>query len=218
MISDFNSPSDFTVEGVQVTTDANTGFVGGGPANLTNDTNVVVHGGFDAAGVLLATEVTIRGTRIRVFGEVDSASNSSITILGIPVVAGPSTEIEDESEVEADPFALEDISAGDFIETRSFRDPPHITPVLAERIERDDWEDEVRLQGFVDMVSGQRLQVLGTFVDVDTETEYEDADDKEISAADFFNSVTPGTFVKIEGYESSSSSIKAEEIELEIDD
>ncbi len=204
LITEFASASDFRIGGVQVVTQAGTLFVGGGAANLTTDVSVTVRGEFDAAGNLVASEVQIRGSRIRVHAHVDASSGSQLTVLGIPFLTTS--------------FGSTQIVAGDYVKIRSFKNPPATTPVLAEKIEHRDREEGIRLQGFVSVIDANTVAVLGTAVHTTSDTRFFDANDERITPAEFFSAATTGTFVKVSSDEPLSSSLARVEISLKIDD
>ena len=202
LITEFESASDFRVGGVRIVTQKGTVFVGGGPGNLTTDISVTVRGEFDG-GDLIASEIDIRGTRIRVNGQVESSSGSLLTVLGVPFLttSPEATQIVD----------------GDFVRIRSFKNPPASTPVLAEKLERRDKEEEVRLQGFVSNIYANTVEILGKAVTT-SDTKFFDANDKRITPEQFFKTAATGTFVKVSSDESLSSSLARVEISLRIDD
>ena len=203
LITEFDSASDFRVGGVHVVTQEGTVFVGGGPANLTSNVSVTVRGDFDTAGDLVAGEVAIRGSRIRVNGQVEAKSGAELTVLGVPFLTTSS--------------AVAWIVVGDFVRIRSFRNPPATTPVLAEKTERRDKEEDLRLQGFVSAIDANTVVILGTNVHTTSDTKFFDANDKNITIEQFFNTATTGTFVKVSSDESLNSSTADVEISLRID-
>ena len=203
LITEFTSASDFRIGGVQIATQEGTVFVGGGPANLTSNVSVTVRGDFDTAGDLVAGKVEIRGSRIRVNGQVESMSGSELTVLGVPFLTTSS--------------GIARIVAGDFVRIRSFRNPPVTTPVLAEKIERRDREEDVRLQGFVSAIDANTVEIFGTAIHTTGDTRFFDANDDRITSVQFFKATTPGTFVKVSSDESLSSSLADVEISLMID-
>jgi len=217
-IADFSSAAEFSVAGVRVVTNSGTGFVGGGAANLTTDTNVTVRGDFDAAGQLVASEVTIRGTQIRVYGLVTASSEAVVTVLETPVIAAADTHIEDSTDADVEPFGITDMSVGDYVETSSFKNPPATTPVVVERIERDDEEDDFRLDGFLSFVDTSTISVLGTTVYISNDTEFSDANDNEITLAEFLDGTMSGTFVQVRGDAYSGLGVTASKISFQLHD
>lgn len=219
LITDFGSASSFAVGGVDVSTNSMTTFIGGGPGNLTVDVSVEVAGEFDADGVLAASKVSIRGTRIRIHAQVDSVSvsYSLFRSLGITATVDSGTRWQDHGPIDADPFSLDHLYASDYVEVRSFKNPARSTPFHAEGVKRVDAESDVRLQGFVDYVGEQHFQIHGVTIVVQ-DTDFTDAIDKPISAAEFFSLLTTGTFVKVIGTETTSMSIDATEVGLQLND
>jgi len=218
LVTRFDSATDFSVGAVSVLTSNSTLFIGGGPANLTENTSVEVLGQFDANGILIADQVTIRGTRIRVHAAVDAVAETSLTVLGIVANVDSSTRLTDGSSAGLKPFALSDLNPADFVELRSFKNPAAITPFLAERMVRNDPQSEVRLQGFVDVASTSHFMVHGVAIDVDQQTSFSDAGGDDISATEFFGRLTVGTFVSVQGTRIAVTGLLAENIELGLDD
>ena len=218
LITDFTSAGAFSVAGTRVSTNELTIFTGGGPANLTANTSVEVLGQFDNDGILLADQVTIRGTRIRIEGPVDSASATELRVFAIPVGVVSNTRLKDKSALHLKPFELNDFYTGDFAEIRSFKNPGNGTPIIAEHIVRAKEESDVRLQGFVGSSGAQYVQILGVTIDVDEDTRFTNADDEEISSDDFFDVLSAGTFVVVHGEKITDTGISAARVELALDD
>ncbi len=218
LITEFDSSSAFSVGRISVVTYTHTVFEGGGPGNLANNVNVEVEGRFDEDGVLIADTVIIRGTRIRIHAQVDSVADTSLTVLSITATVDSTTLLDDNSSSEVEPFGLPHLHSGDFVELRSFKNPATSTPFLAERVRREDPESEVRLQGFVDSVGSQIFDIHGVTIFVNPDSEYLDASEEEIDAAEFFDVLTLGTFVIVHGTESTNTGVIAAEVELHIDD
>jgi hypothetical protein len=217
-ITRFASAQDFDVSGLCVTTGAATVFEGGTAADLGLDVKVEVEGLFDAAGCLAARKVDIRlGTAVRVTAVIDSvdAAANSLVLLGIPVDVDALTRMEDQSDADLEPLTLADLAAGDYVEIRGGERPAGSGRVRAALLERDDLDDETELQGFATAVAAPTLTILGVTIETDGSTEFEDANDQPISAAEFFSQAAAGSLVKADGVETSPTTILASEVELE---
>jgi hypothetical protein len=217
-ITRFASAQDFDVSGVCVTTGAATTFEGGTAADLGLDVKVEVEGLFDDTGCLAARKVDIRlGTAVRVTAVVDSvdAAGDSLVVLGIPVDVDALTRMEDQSDADVEPLTLGDLAAGDYVEIRGGERPAGSGRVLAALLEREDLDDETELQGFVTDVAAPTFTILGVTIQTDGSTEFADANDQPISAAEFFSQAAAGSLVKADGVETSPTSILASEVELE---
>lgn len=218
-ITRFVDEFDFDVAGQPVTTNAQTVFENGTAADLALNVKVEVEGRVDANGVLVADEVDIRRpNNIKIEARVQGISNSTVTLLGIPVTVDELTRLEDQSAADLKPFGLADIDVGDFLEVRGSEDPPGSGSVLASRLERDDFEPEVLLQGFVESVSQPDFVILGVTIETDATTQFEDQNDNIITSAEFFARVAAGELVKAKGTHTGSNRILAVEVEFEDED
>jgi hypothetical protein len=217
-ITRFASAQDFDVSGLCVTTGTATRFEGGTAADLGLDVKVEVEGLFDAAGCLTARKVDIRlGTAVRVTALIDSidVANDSLVLVGIPVDIDTLTRMEDQSDADVEPLTLADLAVGDYLEIRGAERPAGSGRVQAALLEREDLDNETELQGFVTAVAAPTLTILGVTIQTDGSTEYQDVDDSPLSAAEFFSRVAAGSLVTADGAEISSTTILAEQVELE---
>ncbi|MEO1594553.1 MAG: DUF5666 domain-containing protein [Pseudomonadota bacterium] len=224
-ITRFESAQDFDVAGQPVTTTDATRYEDGLVDDLALNIKVEVEGRIDANGVLVADEIEFEneGERnIRIAARVDSvdAANDTIVMLGIPVRVDVQTRMEDDDDDDEGRLTVADILVGDYLEIRGTESPADSGEVLASRLEREDDEDdeETILQGFVDSVTEPTLQILGVTIETNGNTEFESRDDAPISASAFFSSVAVGDLVKAKGFESSDTTLVAEEVEFEDDD
>jgi hypothetical protein len=210
-ITRFVSATDFDVAGIPVTTDAQTRFENGTAADLGLNRKVEVEGELGDDGVIDADEVELKQAGfIRITSTVDDVGTDRITVLGIEVRVTPTTRMEDKSDADVEPFTLEDLSAGDFVEVRGFEDAQGIVATL---LEREDPEDEVELRGFVDSVAEPDLVILGVTIHTDGGTVFRDLNDNAIDAATFFGQAA-GRLVEADGT-LSNGTILADEVELE---
>lgn len=222
-ITRFESISDFDVAGQPITTTNATRYEDGTADDLDLNVKVEVEGRIDANGVLIADEIEFENERerdIRIAARVDSVDvdSDTVVLLGIPVRVDVHTRMEDDDGDEAR-LSLADISIGDYLEIRGSESPDGDGVVRASRLEReDDGDEETILQGFVEVVAEPTLQILGVTIETSTDTEFEDRDDTSTSAREFFDSVVVGDLVKAEGFESSDTTLVAEEVEFEDDD
>ncbi len=211
-ITSFVSATDvFNVEGFPVVTNAQTVFENGTSADLANNRKVEVEGNIDEFGVLVAEEIEFKlAGIIRIESLVEDRQDSQLTILGIVVNVNVSTRIEDKSSAELEPFSVADINVGDFVEIRGFEDSGGI---VATRLEREDFDGEVALRGFVEAVNDPNFAILGVTIQTNAATEFEDANDMPITASDFFGQAQD-SLVEAEGA-LSNGMIIADDVELE---
>jgi len=199
LVTRFVSAADFSVAGQRVTTSAATSFEGGAAADLALDAKVEVEGAFDASGVLVATKVEFRRDGDTEFeGHVESvnASAGTLVVLGITFRVDEITRFEDHSDSDLERFSLADIAVGDFVEIDAYDDG---SGQLATRVERDDLQDRVELQGRAENVATPTFTVGGVTVTTDANTEFRDVNGVPVGSSAFFQAVASGPVVKVRG-------------------
>jgi len=208
---------DFDVSGVPVITDSSTVFEGD-TALLGLNTKVEVEGTVNPAGVVVADEVDIRTgiDRSRLAAQVDSVN--PLVALGITVRVDALTRIEDKSAANLEPFSVADINVGDYIEVRGDENPPGSGEMLATLLERDDLPgapgEGTELRGFVESVDVASFTILGVTINTDVGA-------CGAGGTCFAGGITGvsdlmvGDQVSVDGMETSSTAILADEVELE---
>ncbi|NOX69811.1 MAG: hypothetical protein GXP15_11535 [Gammaproteobacteria bacterium] len=210
-ITRFGSATDFDVEGITVATDGNTQFENGASMDLALNRKVEVEGEIDTAGVLVASKVELKLSGfVRIESLVEDVQANQITLLGIAVNVDASTRIEDKSDADLRPFSLADIVVGDFVVLRGVENANGVT---ATRLEREDFDDEVALRGFVDSVNDPDFTILGVTVQTAGGTTFQDENDNSITPAAFFGQAQ-GSLVEAVGV-LSSGTIIATEVDIE---
>ena len=126
---------------------------------------------------------------MRIEAPLDSGSQGSITLLGIPVVLTAVTEDED---------GIAGGAGGLQVEVRGFVD--RTGQVVAERIrERGDADNnDVRLRGPAAAIDGTGFSILGIRIDTETAREFRDRNGLLIDRATFFSRLREGTNVSAE--------------------
>jgi hypothetical protein len=198
LITNFVSATDFAVAGQRVTTTASTSYEGGTAANLAADIAVEVEGRFNASGVIVATKVQFRGDADTEFaGRVDSinTAGSSLVVFGVTVRVNSLTRFEDHSSADVERFSLANLAVGDYVEIDAYNDG---SGLLATKLERDDAQGEVQVEGIAQNVAAPSLTVGGVAVTTDGATEFRDTNGVTISSAAFF-AAAPGRAVKVRG-------------------
>jgi Domain of unknown function (DUF5666) len=198
LVTSFVSATDFAVAGQRVTTTASTAYEGGTAANLALDVPVEVEGRFNASGVIVATKVQFRRDSDTEFsGSVDSvnAAGNSLVVFGVTIRVNSLTRFEDHSGADVQRFSLANIAVGDYVEVDAYNDG---SGLLATKLERDDDQGEVQLEGIAQGVAAPNFTVGGVAVTTDGNTEFRDTNGVTISAAAFFQAA-PGREVKARG-------------------
>jgi hypothetical protein len=198
IVSDFNSLSDFTLNGQAVNASNAEFSPENGAAAIENGSNIEVEGDIDD-GILFAESVEIRGGEVEIQAQVSSVNVSQGSFeLGFPntvgtvtVITDGQTRFDDESESNANDFSINDLLVGDLVKV----DGIGLTEsVLASVVKRDDDEEEVKLQGTVNgFEENVFITVLGVNYDVSAGTDY----DGFSSASDFFDSLSIGDLVEL---------------------
>ena len=235
-ITAFVSATDFAVNGIPVTTDADTSFEGGSASDLGLNLKVEVEGEYNSSGVMLATKVEIKQAKVvRVTGLVDGfdPDGSSLFILNIKITTDPNlTRFEDKFDdpplnPRVENLAIGDLNPNDYVEVRGQEFPAGSGLLAATILERDDPPavpgEETELRGFVEVLGKNmpNLTVLGVTINTDDAiTVYRDdrgGNDLLMQPDDFWTAVAEGSLVDATGIEMSSSFLFAEELELEAD-
>lgn len=221
-ITRFASASDFDVSGLPVTTSGSTTYEGGTAGDLGLNLKVEVEGEFNTSGVLVATKVDIKSaTAIRVTGNLDSVTGSTLTVLGITVNTDSlKTRFEDKSDADVDPLRVGDLNTGDYVEIRGQEQP--VGQITAMIVERDDPDTRTELRGFVEVGGNNEpnLTVLGVTIVSNGSTQYRDSrggTEVGMSSAEFWAAVQEGSLVDARGTETGDTTLTASEIELQGD-
>lgn len=210
-VTRFVSASDFDIEGVPVTTNAQTQFENGSSADLALDAKLEVEGSFNASGILVADKIELKPRgNIRIESLVQAVSATELTLLGVTVGVSSSTRFEDKSSANLEPFNLSNVSVGDYVEIRGFLDGMNVVATL---LEREDFVGEVSVRGVVDTANDPDFTILGILIQTNGNTEFEGADGLPIDSAAFFSQV-PGITVEAEGT-LLNSGIVADEVDIE---
>jgi len=207
---DAATPTDFDVSGVPVITNAQTVFENGTIADLALNRKVEVEGDVNASGVLVADSVEIKASGfIRAESLVESVQATQLTVLGIVINVNGATRFEDKSDTNLESFGIGDINVDDYVVIRGYEDSSGIVATL---LEREDFDGEVSLRGFVDSVNDPEFTILGTTV-ITGATEFRAIDETPIPAATFFAQAN-GKLVEAKGT-LNGSSISAAEVSFE---
>ena len=214
-VSRFASATNFDVDGFPAAVDDDTVFEGGSLADLGPDAKVLLQGVVDASGRLLADRISFdddeRPIEIEAPVQAIDDEGGIVTLLGIPVRIDLRTRFEDFDQINP---SLADLLVGDYLELvgRELENDP--ARVLATRIEREDPDDEVKLQGFVESISAPDFTVLGVTIRTNALTEFE-YDDNETSQSVFFDMLSVGDLVEAEGEQVGDNIIVAGKAEVD---
>jgi hypothetical protein len=224
-INGFVSELEFNVGITPVTTIPDTTiYEGGSVADLGDNLKVEVEGEFDDAGVLNATKVEIKqATTVRLTAQVDSVSGNSFVMLGITVnTEQGKTRFEDKTGMVGDSFNIGDINTDDYVEVRGQEIPAGSGQVFAEIVERDDFDTEAIIQGFIETngVNRPLITVLGDTIETNGATIFRNDDESVIADSDeFWGRIAAGSLIKAKGTEDMARprTLIAEEIEIQVE-
>jgi len=210
----FVSPTEFEVDGSQVSTTAATTYVNGTADTLALDVRLAVSGTLDDAGILMADRIVFHlPSLIEVEADIEAidTTNATVSVLGIVVTTNESTLFRDHGSVAMREFGLDDLAIGDRIELRAYLDG---NTVIATRLERDDADDVVTLKAPVELVARPSVTLLGVTVTSDQDTVFQNVVHEAINADEFFTLVDIDSLIKAKGtYD--GTSILADKLFLE---
>jgi len=176
---------------------------------LTDDLIVEAEGHI-VGDILFADEIERKGRKIKLYATLSAVGTDSVSFnfnaIDIDARVNHQTEIEDDI-TDAD-IALSDLSVGDFVELEAFDDGSGV--INAVELERKT-PDEVRISGPVAGwdETAQSLMLLGIDFDLSAAS-YENESDQSIAADSFYNSLSPGRFVKLKDTDSNGIFDKAQ--------
>jgi hypothetical protein len=206
LITRFESPTDFDVDGKPVTTTETTSFEHGTAANLALDLHVEVKGSVDENGVLVASKVEMYGiSTVRIGGLVDvvSPEDNTLTVLGISVQVDESTRYRDDSSAMLRTFGIADVTVGDYVEISGYVVDEGTPTVLATKLRREngDADSSIELSGpaVLPEAMPDTLVVLGVTVTTDAATLFLDRNYQSTDATGFFGALAPDDVVKVRG-------------------
>ncbi len=200
------SCASFMVGGVQVQVDQGTQYTptGFSQADIIDGVKTEVEGSF-SNGILIADEMEFRSrTEVRIEATIDEVAGDTIYLLGD---SGSSTgimvNISETTRIET--MQAGGLVTGDFVMVNGTETPDGSDTVEASRIEQEDPEPTVLLQGIVDTteasVAGFTLTILGKTVSIDSAaTSCEGLDEQSLDCASMVDSIVTGeTIVKARG-------------------
>ncbi len=157
------------VTGITFWVDANTEVEGpNGPISFSSlqvGQFVEVEADLQNNGTYLATEIELDDD-IEVEGPIQALSSDSITVRGLRFLVDANTEIRDEDD---DPISFSDLNIGDRVEVHGV--VLANGSYLATRIELEDDEHEVEVEGLIQALGVDNLTVNGMVFFVDSTTE-----------------------------------------------
>jgi hypothetical protein len=198
VVDQFTSASDFSVNGLRITTTAATTYENGTADAIALGSRVEAEGRVNASGVLVAEEIELKLTQaVRVEGTIaangiDLAARTLRMDVGLTIVVQSVTDIEDKT-TDQDNLTLESLAPGDYLRLRGYRSG---SDYVAAEIERDEADQDQRLRAPIATVNAANGRL--TFVDgpTVTATALNTTFEGGVTLATFFGALVPGTFVE----------------------
>lgn len=201
--------SSFNVGGVPVQVNSNTQFMpmDFSQAGIIDGVKTEVHGVF-SGGILVIHQMQFRAREeVRIEATIDEVTDNAIYLLGDSgSSAGIMVSILGHTRMEMmGMMGRNNFVAGDYVRVSGTETPAGSDTVAATRIEQEDPETTVLLQGIVDATEtgagGYEITILGKTVWIDSAaSECEGLDDQPLDCATMVGSIVTGTtIVKAEG-------------------
>jgi hypothetical protein len=196
-VTDVRGPGDFFIGNTHVQTTSAMEFRGGTIDEIVVGVKLSAEGRL-ANGVLTAKEIKFEDS-VKLEGNIADINlvSKTFTITGLP---GVTVSVNSQTEFKANSgntiTDLNDLLAGDYVRVRGRVGSNNF--VIATRVERRQTNNDVDLQGPMQIVSDPNLTILGVTVDT-TGMEFEGLDDGVIGRTVFFNTVKVGTLVNMQG-------------------
>lgn len=190
-------PGDFFIGTTYVQTTASTEFRSGTNDEIVVGAKLSAEGRF-ANGILTAKHVKFHSS-VKLEGNIGAINLAAktFTITGLP---GVPVAVNSQTEFRADSGnTLNDLLAGDHVRVRGRIGAGN--SVLATRVEQRSADDEVDLQGSVQVASNPNLTIVGVAVNISglNNDDFQGLNEQPIGRAAFFNKVRVGTLVKMKG-------------------
>jgi len=211
------TPGTFKVNGRSVQTTASTRFVGGTAADLANNAKVEAEG-VTTAGVLVASKIEFRQSRVLLSGKVTAMDlpGGRFTVLGQTVLVNAQTRIDTRS-AGGNSVQLADLLVNECVEVKAYLDG---TTVTASEVKEPSscGKEVVQARVLFEDEATSTLRFLDNLTaNLSAASKFTDSNGQALTKAQFFAAVVPasssaaGTLVKVKG----NSLASAEEAELE---
>ncbi len=140
LVTSYDSPFNFEVDGVPVSIGWGTDFEGGWLFHIGPNARIEVEGVLANDGRLVADTVKFERTGSdRIEGLVESVAGDRIVVGGVTIRVSSETEYQDDSAADEHRFGVDDLRTGDYIRVRSYSDDGE---TIATRLERRDESDD----------------------------------------------------------------------------
>lgn len=203
-----NGPGSFMVGSQPFVTTATTAFKGGLVTDIAVGVKLEVEGRF-ANGVLTAEEIEFRDS-IKLGSAVASVTGDGLTLKGLPGITVRWNEL---TRVEGFASASA-IAANDLVKIRARLSGEALVATEIGKGESDSDGVEMELQGPVGAVDRPVLVILGVRVDT-TGARLFGADEQTVTEQQFFDAISVGDLVQVEGKLQPDGTVRWKEAEVE---
>ncbi len=187
---------DFTIGTTPVRTTANTEFRGGTVDEIVVGAKMSVEGRFDGT-TLNARHVKFHES-VRLEGDIERIGTNSLTLKGLP---GITVTVNSQTEFKANGGAtinnLSDLAINNHIRVRGRVSGTN--SVIATRIQLRSPDNDVDLQGPVQLISGTVIEILGVSVDLSAINQFKSVSGTSMSRTAFLAEVQVNSLVKVKG-------------------
>ena len=206
LITRFVSSTDFDIDGIPVSSTAQTVYKNGSEQQLGLNQFVIIKGVSDANGVLIAEQINVfeSNSEVWVEGYIEAIDpeKQQFRLLGQSIHADSFTLFTDETQDEFIDLNFSQLSLGDFVSVSAYRNAQgQILASRVSKIKRDF--ASLYLSAKVDRVQAELgiLHLFGQTISSDAFTLYLDKESNVISQIDFFTLLTnqPDQVVDITG-------------------
>lgn len=201
LITAINSDGSIVVAGITIAVPAGVEFEHGTTADVVIDAHVEVEGNVNGPNDYVATKLEFNHeSSIEVDAPVQAVdiTNGTITALGIVFHTKTTTQYEDDSVGDMVYFDLSSVNEGDWVEIKAYTDTA-TGDHLATRVERDDADDLVELEGPIDSIAGDQIMVLGVTINAN---------------ADMVAGLEAGMYIEVAGIQTADMEISAVDLEI----
>lgn len=205
-VTQVRGAGDFSIGNTRVQTTGNTAFRGGTIDEIVVGAKLSAEGRWEN-GILNATKRVKFHEGVKLEGDIETISSNSFRLTGLPgltITVNSQTELKDTN--------LGGLLSGDHVRLRGRVSGPN--SVIATRVELRSADNDVDLQGPVQVITGSDLVILGVTVDTDPITQFESVSGSSMNRAGFRAEVRVNSLVKVKG-KLNGPTVRWEEAELE---
>jgi len=220
LITRFGNNQDFDIDGLPVMANNTTMYQNGDANELGLNVRVRVFGRRNEGQVVIASQIRfLHPVIVEVKGEIDGIDlqANSVQLLGSNVLTDSDTRFIDHSDAHIRQFSLADLSIGDRVEIRASEIESDDFSLLARQLIRLDNDDDAvtELSGDVLTIDRPMFSIQQTIMTVNAFTQFEGAEDNDLTMTQFFDQLAIGQKLKISGQLQTDGRVLAIKAEFE---